>query len=85
MADKTGSLYICSFGHGEYYGSECPTCEDTDVFGSLLKANFLLNRIWEGNHIQIFMDGEDATEDFESMIANALICYTAIGNSINNT
>jgi hypothetical protein len=28
LADKTGGLWLCPFGHGEFYGAECPSCAD---------------------------------------------------------
>jgi hypothetical protein len=28
MVDKTGGIHRCPNGHGEFYGEDCPACED---------------------------------------------------------
>ncbi len=28
MVDKQGGVYLCLYGHGEFYGTECPGCAD---------------------------------------------------------
>lgn len=28
MVDKQGGVFLCLYGHGEFYGTECPACAD---------------------------------------------------------
>lgn len=41
MVDKQGGVFLCLYGHGEFYGSECPGCADG------LPPRFLAMRTFE--------------------------------------
>lgn len=28
MVDKRGGVFLCLYGHGEFYGTRCPACDD---------------------------------------------------------